>query len=83
MAKLKESKHEDCELVIIERLHKDKLHPTPGLYCEPHGCLIKWLSKPDFCSLIEFGVTNLGMLKDEQVVYERRLKLMRQKSSIS
>jgi hypothetical protein len=71
------SKHNDCEVVIINRLIKNQLHPKPGLYCENHGCLIKWVNYKEAESLKQLGVTDLGMVPEEQKIYNRRLRLMK------
>jgi hypothetical protein len=68
-------RHNDHQVVIIFRLHKHKLNPIPGLYC--HDCckLIKWLSLDQAEELLAAGVDDLGMLPDEENLWQRRLKI--------
>jgi hypothetical protein len=68
--------HKECTCVIIERLHVNRLHPVPGLYCEKHSKLIKWLNPKDFKFLVRTGIKNLGMLKGEKEIYDRRVRLL-------
>ena len=66
------NRHIDHNVVIIPRLHKGKYKPVPGLYCE-HCCkLIKWLSPEVAKNLVEYGVEELDMLKDEKAIWNRR-----------
>lgn len=67
-------KHNNCEMVIIFKLWKNRYHPVPGLYCAEHGTLIKWLSDSDADFLIEQGVDDLGMLENEEKIYQERLQ---------
>jgi hypothetical protein len=70
------NRHDDCPVVIIDKLWKNRLHPVPGLYCACHGKLIKWLSDWDAQTLEDMGVENIGMLKVEQKIYDRRIQLL-------
>ena len=70
------NKHDKCQVVIIDKLWKNRLHPVPGLYCAEHGTLIKWLSDDAAQTLIDAGVEDLGMLKNEEATYNRRLRLL-------
>lgn len=72
------SKHDKCQVVIIDKLWKNKLHPVPGLYCADHGKLIKWLSDDAAQILEDAGVENLGMLKTEETTYNRRIRLLQE-----
>jgi hypothetical protein len=68
-------KHADHKVVIIPRLHKNKLDPIPGLYCAECSSLIKWLSLDSAAELLESGVEGLDMLPHEETVWRRRLRL--------
>ena len=70
------NKHDNCQVVIVNKLWKNRLHPVPGLYCAEHGNLIKWLSDSDADLLRKQGVEDLGMLKTEESTYQRRLRLL-------
>ena len=76
------SNHENCEVVIIYRLWKNKTYPTPGLYCAEHGKLIKWLSFSD-ADFLEFecNVRTLGLPDDEYEKF-RQLRKGKHKSPL-
>jgi hypothetical protein len=67
--------HNDHTVVILWRLHKNKLDPVPGLYCQDCAKLIKWLSLDEAEELIQIGVEVLEMMKDEEAIWHRRLRL--------
>lgn len=69
--------HNHCEMVIIKRLHKGRLHPITGLYCKEHGILVKWLSNSEAIELRNMGIEDLGMLNDEQTIYNKNLIKMK------
>ena len=68
------NEHDECEVAILRKLWKNRIHPVPGLYCAIHGKLIKWLSLRDARFLIDEGVEDIGMLPEEEVIYHERLR---------
>lgn len=67
--------HNDHTVVILWRLHKNKLDPVPGLYCQDCAKLIKWLSLDEAEDLIKAGVEVLSMIPEEETIWRRRLRL--------
>lgn len=57
--------HDNCNMVIIPRFHKNRLTLIPGLYCQNHGCLIQWLTQEDYKQLVKIGVEDLGPIAVE------------------
>ena len=54
------TKHVDCPVVIIRRLHPLQ-GIIPGLYCATHAKWIKWLTQQHAQELIDMGVEDLGI----------------------
>ena len=69
------NKHNDHTVVILWRLHKNKLDPVPGLYCQDCAKLIKWLSLNEAEDLIKAGVEVLDMIAEEETTWRRRLRI--------
>ena len=69
------NKHNDHTVVILWRLHKNKLDPVPGLYCQDCAKLIKWLSLNEAEDLIKAGVEVLDMIPEEETTWRRRLRI--------
>jgi hypothetical protein len=67
--------HNEHTVVILWRLHKNKLDPVPGLYCEDCAKLIKWLSLTEAEDLIDSGVEVLDMIPEEYATWQRRLRI--------
>jgi len=61
------NKHNNHEVVIIDRYFKNRFVATPGLYCSDCGKLIKWLSDEVAEDLIYSGVKHLGMTKMDKL----------------
>lgn len=61
------NRHHDCSVVILPRYHKHKPHLVPGLYCETHAKLIKWLSPENAKELVGLGVELLDPIKQDKV----------------
>lgn len=55
------NRHNDHEVVIIDRFIKNRTRAVPGLYCSDCSKLIKWLSDDVAEDLITNGVEHLGM----------------------
>ena len=68
--------HNDHTVVILWRLHKNKLDPIPGLYCQDCSKLIKWLSLDEAEDLIAYGVEVLDMIPEERDTWQRRMRLI-------
>jgi hypothetical protein len=68
--------HNDHTVVILWRLHKNKLDPVPGLYCQDCSKLIKWLSLDEAEDLITYGVEVLDMIPEEEAIWHRRNRLL-------
>jgi hypothetical protein len=68
--------HNDHTVVILWRLHKNKLDPIPGLYCQDCSKLIKWLSLDEAEDLITYGVEVLDMIPEEEAIWHRRNRLL-------
>lgn len=68
-------RHSDHTVVILWRLHKNKIDPVPGLYCQDCAKLIKWLSLDEAEDLIQSGVEVLAMIPEEETIWHRRLKI--------
>ena len=68
-------RHNDHNVVILWRLHKNKFDPVPGLYCHDCAKLIKWLTVDIAEDLINSGVDTLDMIPEEQTIWERRMRL--------
>jgi hypothetical protein len=69
--------HNNCTMVIIDRYHKGKAKLIPGLYCENHACLIKWLTPSHAKELKQFGVEYLGTIPGE--AQKAKLQALRRK----
>jgi hypothetical protein len=69
------NRHNDHTVVILWRLHKNKLDPVPGLYCQDCAKLIKWLNLDEAEDLIQSGVEVLDMIPEEVAIWHRRLRL--------
>lgn len=67
--------HNDHTVVILWRLHKNKLDPVPGLYCKDCSKLIKWLHLDEAEDLIQSGVEILDMIPEEYAIWQRRVEL--------
>lgn len=59
--------HHDCSVVILPRYHKNKPQLVPGLYCETHAKLIKWLSPAHAEELKSLGVEELEPIKSDKI----------------
>jgi hypothetical protein len=68
-------RHSNHTVVILWRLHKNKIDPVPGLYCQDCAKLIKWLSLDLAEDLIKAGVEVLDMMPDEENIWHRRLRM--------
>jgi hypothetical protein len=66
------NRHNNCSVVIIPRYHKNRPQLVPGLYCENHGKLIKWIRNEQINELKELGVEVLEPIKID------KLKVMRE-----
>lgn len=53
------NRHNNCEVVIIPRFHKNRPRLIHGLYCSNHCKLIKWLSPAESDTLVASGVEKL------------------------
>lgn len=69
-------RHNEHTVVILWRLHKNKLDPVPGLYCNDCSKLIKWLTLDEAEDLIKSGVEILDMIPEELAIWQRRRKLL-------
>lgn len=58
--------HNDCEVVIIPRFVKGRPKLVPGLYCQCHCKLIKWLRPEEFKELSAAGVEVLEPVKADK-----------------
>ena len=74
-------KHNDCNMVIIDRYHKGRPRLIPGLYCENHACLIKWLKPEHAKELEEIGVQHLGTIPGEPEKLKRQSNILPRRSS--
>jgi hypothetical protein len=70
-------RHSDHTVVILWRLHKNKLDPIPGLYCNDCAKLIKWLSLDEAEDLVNSGVEVLDMIPEERTIWDRRISLLK------
>jgi hypothetical protein len=70
-------RHSDHTVVILWRLHKNKLDPVPGLYCNDCAKLIKWLSLDEAEDLVNSGVEVLDMIPEERTIWDRRISLLK------
>ena len=61
------NRHNDHEVVIIDRFIKNRTRAVPGLYCSDCAKLIKWLSDDVAEELIQSGVKHLGMTTVDRV----------------
>lgn len=59
--------HHNCNVVILPRYHKNKPSLIPGLYCETHAKLIKWLSHEHAQELKSLGVEELEPMKSDKI----------------
>lgn len=70
------NRHHECQVVILPRYHKNKPHLIPGLYCQDHGKLIKWLSPESAAELKQAGVEELEPIKiDKLKAMQQQLKI--------
>ena len=76
-------RHSDHTVVILWRLHKNKLDPIPGLYCQDCSKLIKWLSLTETDDLVKLGVETLDMIPAERAIWKRNLELAEQNKSFN
>lgn len=53
MNKLLEQEHQNCELSIRWKLFKNKIYPTPGLFCKCHDTFLDWLPQDIAFDLID------------------------------
>ena len=65
--------HHDCSVVILPRYHKNKPQLVPGLYCETHAKLIKWLSPEHARELEQIGVERLEPMHSDKLLIEKQL----------
>ena len=70
-------KHSEHEVAIIMRLHKGRFYPVPGLYCQDCSKLIKWLNYDEAADLLAAGVKDLGMLPEEEEIWQRRIRIIK------
>lgn len=59
--------HHNCEVVILPRYHKNRSKLVPGLYCQKHSKLIKWLSPESAEELKQLGVEQLEPIKLDKI----------------
>jgi hypothetical protein len=65
--------HHNCSVVILPRYHKNKPNLIPGLYCENHAKLIKWLSPQQARELEQMGVEQLEPMNSDKLLVEQQL----------
>jgi hypothetical protein len=65
--------HHNCSVVILPRYHKNKPQLVPGLYCETHAKLIKWLSPQHAEELKSLGVEQLEPMNSDKLLVEQQL----------
>ena len=75
------NRHNDCKVVMMPRMWKNKVWPTMALYCQDHVKLIKWLSDHQYGELRGL-VEELPMTKVDERDHHLRLKKI-QKPHIS
>lgn len=62
----KKINHDNCPVVIVNRYFKGRPDLVPGLYCEPHAKLIKWLSETDAQELEQIGIERSDLENDRR-----------------
>jgi hypothetical protein len=71
-------RHANCSVVILPRFHQGKPRLIPGLYCENHAKLIKWLNVNDSNELTELGVKQLKPMSSDQMSLIRQTLIAEQ-----
>ena len=64
--------HNDCQVVIIPRYHKNRPRLVPGLYCQCHAKLIKWLNPEQQQELTALGVELLEPIAADRLALARQ-----------
>ena len=59
------NKHNDHNIFIMPRKHRNRDIPVMGLYCRDCVKLIKWLADGEALALVDAGVDVEEMLKNE------------------